>query len=219
MTNSKKPSMATASLRNRLLLWGESNYRQFPWRDIEQPWLALLAEVLLQRTNATHASNYLSEMRRLFPTPESVLAATTSDLDQIEKKFGLDRRLKTILAIAEYVESKDIYPTDFEELTSLFGIGHYTAAAYLSLHMNVRGVLVDSNIARWLARLAGEERPLDVRRCKWLWELADKLTPELGFKDYNHAVLDFTMTVCRSRSPRCEVCPFTDSCDHFSQMT
>lgn len=212
MGQPKKELLPITQLRNRLVAWGESNYQSYPWRDIENPWLALLAEVLLQRTNATHVSNYFDEMCRMFPTPESVLSAGTDDLDQIEKKFGLDRRMKTVIALAEYIESKDIFPVGFSELIAVYGIGHYTASAYLSLHMNVRAVLIDSNISRWLARLTGSEKPVDVRRCYWLWELAEDLTPERGFKDYNYAVLDFTMMVCKPRTPVCEVCPIVTSC-------
>ncbi|MFN3237005.1 MAG: hypothetical protein ACE37D_08085 [Pseudomonadales bacterium] len=197
---------------SKLLIWGNSNFQNFPWRDIENPWLALLAEVLLQRTNAKHVEKYFHRVALAFPTPESVINARHTKLDEIEAKFGLKRRLRTLLELAEFIDTQDIYPTDYESLTNVYGIGHYTAAAYLSLHMNQRAVLVDSNIARWLSRLTDQEKPVDVRRCKWLWELAEKLTPRKGFKDYNYAVLDFSMMVCRPRRPKCEECPLAKLC-------
>jgi hypothetical protein len=42
----------------------------------------------------------------------------------------------------------------------------------------------------------------DPRHVKWIQELAERLTPQRAFCDFNYAVLDFTMTV--PRNPRCE---------------
>jgi adenine-specific DNA glycosylase len=70
--------------------------------------------------------------------------------------------VKTIHNLAEYINSRDTYRTDIKELTAQFGVGHYTASAYLSLHMNVRAILVDSNVTRWRARIKGKENPSDV---------------------------------------------------------
>ena len=100
MAQIEKELLSITRVRDRLVKWGKTHYQPYPWRDVENPWLALLAEGLLQRTSATHVSKYFGEMCRRFPTPESVLSAGTNDLDQIEIKFGLDRRLKTVIALA-----------------------------------------------------------------------------------------------------------------------
>ena len=192
--------------------WGQLNYVEYNWREIEDPWAALLAEVLLQRTNAKHVARFFGEVLRLFPTPAALINAPEHDLEKVEARFGLNRRLKTLMELAEYIDTQDIYPTDYETLTSLYGIGHYTAAAYLSLHMNVRAVLVDANVARWLSRMTNQDKPTDVRRSEWLWELADSLTPKSGFREYNYAVLDFTMTICKNSKPKCSECPVRESC-------
>jgi A/G-specific adenine glycosylase len=199
-------------LRETILIWGKSNYRAYPWRTIENPWLALLAEMFLQRTNANHVNRHFAEICAEFPTPKSVLEKKPEEIEQIVHKFGMRRRLRTIVELAEFIESKDIYPTELEELKSIYGIGHYTASAYLSLHMNRRAVIVDANVARWLARLTGNEKPVDVRRCQWVWDLAEHLTPKRRFKDYNYAVLDFTMVICLPRKPKCAQCPFERIC-------
>jgi A/G-specific adenine glycosylase len=204
--------IAHKKIAERLTYWGRINYVDYVWRDIEDPWAALLAEVLLQRTNASHVARYFDDVLRLFPTHDALINASRQKLEVIESQFGLDRRIQTLTELAEYIDTQDIYPIDFETLTNLYGIGHYTAAAYLSLHMNVRAVLVDANVARWLARMTNREKPKDVRRCDWLWELATKLTPQKGFREYNYAVLDFTMTVCKNKKPLCNECPVYKHC-------
>lgn len=206
------------AVRKNILSWGRKNYQSYPWRGIEDPWLGLLAEVLLQRTRAAHVQKYFEEISTIFPTPESVIDASKAELEQIGERFGLHRRLRTLIELAYYLDGLDHYPFDAERLTSIYGIGHYTAAAYLSMHMHTRAVIVDSNVARWLARLTGKSRPIDPRHCQWLWDLADDLTPRRGFKEYNYAVLDFTMGICKPMNPRCAECPLVDQCDYLQSI-
>lgn len=175
-----------------------------------------MVEVMLQRTNARHVLRYYDAVVGRFPTAESLIQCPDEELEEIVRKFGPGRRLRILRELAEYVDSLDMYPYDFEELVAIYGVGHYTAAAYLSLHRNVRAVLVDANVARWLSRLVGREQPKDVRRCSWLWELAEELTPKRGFRDYNYAVLDFTMMIC-SRRPKCDQCPLSAHCAFFNK--
>jgi A/G-specific adenine glycosylase len=201
-----------SQIRNKILVWGREHYQNYPWRDIGDPWLALLAEVLLQRTNATHVNRFYKKISTALPDHLAVLNASEEQLKTIVENLGLQRRTKTLVELAYYVDYQDYYPDQLESLLQVHGIGHYTASAYLSLHMNVRAVLLDSNIARWLSRMLGKEKPTDVRRSKELWELADQLTPKTKFKEYNYAVLDFTMLVCKPRRPLCDNCPLTVYC-------
>lgn len=197
-------------VRDALLVWGKCNYQSYSWRTAETPWEAMIAEVLLQRTNANHVETYLKEVVDLLPTPDAVTSATAEQLASIEQRFGFSRRSKTLQAIANYFMTHSV--PRYEDLVELYGVGHYTAAAFLSLHMGQRAVLVDSNISRWLARMTNQEVPEDPRRAGWLFELALQLTPDAGFKDYNYAALDFTMQVCVRRTPRCEECPLAGDC-------
>ena len=201
-----------SDITKAITTWGAKNYCGFPWRNTDSPWLGLLAEVLLQRTRATHVEQAWEEIVKRFPTPESVLEANESDLAILTTGFGLDRRHRTILELAYFLDGRDWYPIEYDDLIALYGIGHYTASAYLSLYMNVRAVLLDANVARWLSRLVGKEKPKDVRRCSWLWELAESLTPACQVRNYNYAVLDFTMVVCTSRQPDCDHCPVRECC-------
>jgi len=111
-------------------------------------------------------------------------------------------------------ERGGVPPRELEALRELPGVGMYTAAAWLSLHAGRRAAIVDSNVARWLSRLTGLPYPRDPRPVRWVWELADELTPRRVFKDYNYAVLDFTMAVCVPRTPRCPICPLRRDCNY-----
>jgi A/G-specific adenine glycosylase len=110
-------------------------------------------------------------------------------------------------------------PRTMDELVRLPGVGTYTAAAWLSLHRGQRAVIVDANVARWLSRMTGMQYSRDPRHVRWVNELAAQLTPPRVFRDYNYAVLDFTMTVCQPRLPRCRVCPVRRACREGSGST
>lgn len=194
-------------IRAVLIEWGRANYLQYPWRDIEDPWLALVAEVLLQRTNAQAVANKWDMIVERYSAPEKVLALSEAELARVDRDFGLDRRSRTIRELAELIDSCDYYPMEPEQLEAIHGIGHYTIAAYLSLHMHRRAILLDSNIARLITRVTGVERPSDLRKKSELWTLAERLTPSTDYKTYNYALLDLSMTVCKPRHPACGNCP------------
>ncbi|MHB0969174.1 MAG: hypothetical protein ACYC60_05245 [Thermoanaerobaculia bacterium] len=60
--------------------------------------------------------------------------------------------------------------------------------------------------------MLGRSHQRDPRGQKWLFALADRLTPKRVFRDYNYAVLDFTMKICTPRNPSCEICPLVAHC-------
>lgn len=199
-------------VRSKLIRWGKENYKNYPWRGDNDPWKGILSEILLQRTNVGHVEAYFSEILAKFPNPQIVLSANKSELKFIEDRFGLDRRANTIIAVARFMNANHSLPNSVEEFTKIYGIGHYTASAYLSLHADIHAVLVDSNIARWLGRMTGQSVPVNLRNYSWVWDIATKLTPMEGFRKYNYAVLDFTIRICRPRKPLCDVCPLTKEC-------
>ncbi len=201
-------------VRRLITKWGEEHKSSYPWRSVDEPWLGMLAEILLQRTNAQHVKKYYKEVVGLFPTARSVLTARPSDLSRLEHRFGLDRRIRTVVSAAEYLTERGEFPCEVNELSKIYGIGHYTASAYLSFHANTRALLVDVNIARWLSRMTGLEEQTNLRKKSWVWSLVDSLTPHEEHTLFNYSVLDFTIEICRPRVPNCDVCPVGHLCKH-----
>ena len=208
MTDSK-----VQRVRRRVLFWGRNNYQTYPWRSDTNAWLTFVAEFFLQRTRAEQVEGVYREFRRSFPTPFSVATAEFQDISRVMEGLGLAFRIKYLIKIAQFVVyNGGILPETMEELTSFKGIGAYTAAAWLSLHRNQRAVLVDSNVARWLSRITGNTYNRDPRHISWVKDLANRLTPVRSYRDYNYAVLDFTMQICTPRKPKCKYCPIRADC-------
>lgn len=198
-------------VRERVLRWGRRNFAKYPWRDDHDPWLTLIAELLLQRTRAAQVLSVYEAFRARYPTPRQMLRSGRRGVRSLTARVGLHARGETLLALARIFEESGP-PADREQLRAVTGVGAYTAAAWLSLHRNQREAIVDSNVFRWLARMVGQPYQRDPRGVRWVNALADRLTPKRAFRDFNYAVLDFTMTICTPRQPACERCPVVTFC-------
>jgi A/G-specific adenine glycosylase len=196
-----------SQIRRRVLRWGRTNYRHFPWREPEKSWHGLVAEVLLQRTRAKNAINVYKKFTRTFPDAIDLASAPVSKIEEIIYPLGLRWRAPLLKQLGEALDSLGGEPpATLEQLLKLPGVGAYAAAAWLSFHGNGRGVIIDANVVRWICRLVDRKCDAETRRKKWLIKLANDLTPERGSREFNYAILDFTMEICTTR-PRCERCP------------
>ena len=201
------------TIRRRLLIWGVAHYQRFAWRDETDPWLTLVAEVMLQRTRAVQAERAFGLFKERYPRAETFAAASDAEVSEATAGLGLHWRGPMLRETAQAIAANGGAPPENEAaLRRLPGVGPYAAAAWLSLHRGRRAVIVDNNVARWLCRMAGVAYTAETRRQRWLWELADSLTPRRGFREYNCAVLDFTMLLCRPGVPACGECPLRSEC-------
>lgn len=191
-----------------LLRWGRQNYQEFPWRSARDPYAGLVAEVLLQRTRADAVPAVYEEFMRRFPNPAHLARASEEEIARVMYPLGLRWRVPLLSALGKRLVELGRIPRDYEQLRALPGVGPYTAAAWLSFHGRGRGVLIDSNVVRWICRLlAREDCNAETRRRRWLREFTERVTPHRAVKAFNYALLDFTMNVCVPGRPRCEVCP------------
>jgi len=168
---------------------------------------------MLQRTRASQVEEFLPDFAKRFPTPNDLVKGGEEAVAEVTRRLGLHWRGAHLYEIAQALSASGARPPSTNsELRAIRGIGPYTAAAWLSLHRNKRAVIVDSNVARWLSRLTGRPYPKDPRHVGWVNKLAALLTPSRNFREFNYAVLDFSMTVCTVREPSCADCPFRRDC-------
>lgn len=197
-------------LRQGLLNWGKRNYQSYSWRSTTEHWHALLAEVLLQRTKAAKVAEVIPSILARWPRPSDMHSASIQELRDAMHSLGRLERVLTLRDLAGAV--RDAIPVEQRALEALPGVGPYTAAAYRSLHLGKRAVLVDSNVARLICRLNGWTYTPESRRDTRVLDAAEMLTPTRAHRAYNYAVLDFTMLICRPAAPHCDSCPLADDC-------
>lgn len=196
--------------REILRSWGAENYQDYPWRRPGRAWHGLVAEILLQRTRAENVVPVYRVFVETFPTPADLARASEDQVQLIIYPLGLRWRAPLLVSLGKELTRLGKVPDTFDELVVLPGIGPYVAAAWLSFHADGRGVLIDANIVRWICRMTGREYDGETRRKRWLRDFMEQLTPLAPVKEFNYALLDFTMLVCTPVNPKCSECPFAD---------
>lgn len=191
-----------------VLAWGVPRMRDLPWRHTRDPWRVLVAEVMLQQTRVDRVIPKWEAFLESFPTPALCADASLGDVLRLWQGLGYPRRAKHLHATATIVvEQHDgALPDSLDVLLGLPGIGPYTARAILAFAFERDVAVVDTNIARILARTNGERLTP-----KHAQAAADSLVPQGDGWAWNQVIMDLGALLCRP-SPRCEHCPLSASC-------
>ncbi len=194
---------------DELLAWGIPRMREFPWRATRDPWHVLISEVMLQQTNVGRVQSRFDRFVALAPTPAACATASLADLLVEWQGMGYPRRCRNIQEAARVIVERHAgeVPRDLAALMDLPGIGPYTARAVLAFAFGDDVAVVDTNVARVVARLHG--RALKSRETQ---DLADGLLPLGMARDWNQVIMDFGATVCTARTASCSTCPVSSRC-------
>lgn len=201
-----------------LLEWNQSvNDRQMPWKGEKDPYKIWLSEIILQQTRVEQGLSYYENFIRTFPDVRSLAAAPEEKVFKLWEGLGYYSRCRNLISTAKYVTDHlgGIFPTDYEGLLALKGVGAYTAAAIASFAYNSHHAVLDGNVFRVLSRISDTDTPIDsTEGRKRFAALAQQLLPEGEAGAYNQAIMDFGATVCKP-SPVCSRCFFQQNCKAF----
>jgi A/G-specific adenine glycosylase len=196
--------------RRRLLTWMDAHRRALPWRQTRDPWSVLVAECMLQQTQVSRVVPRWQAFLEEIPTATVGASVPASRFVQLWDGLGYNRRALQLHACAVAVtgEHGGVLPDDLDALQALPGIGPYTARAVLAFAYERDVAVVDTNVARIVARAAAG-RPCRAREAQ---ALADALVPRGEGWRWNQGMLDLGALVCTKRSPKCDQCPLAPSC-------
>ncbi|MEL6898306.1 MAG: A/G-specific adenine glycosylase, partial [Planctomycetota bacterium] len=164
-----------ARVRRRLLDWFAEHQRDLPWRQHRDPYMIWISEIMLQQTQVATVIPYFNRFAKRFPDVQSLADVEEAELLRMWEGLGYYRRARQMHAAAQQIVQQHggIFPTSFEEVLALPGIGRYTAGAVLSISQDQRLPVVEANTqrvySRWIAMQNPPSQPAAMRR---LWEFA-----------------------------------------------
>lgn len=195
------------SFTGRVLAWGAPRLRDLPWRRTRDPWAVLVSEVMLQQTQVERVIPKWEAFLERFPTPDTCAGAPLGDVLREWQGLGYPRRARNLHATALLVSTSGDFPRDLAGLLALPGIGPYTARAVMAFAFELDVAVVDTNIARVYARVAGQ--PLTA---KVVQAMADEACPSGDAWAWNQCLMDLGAVLCRPSNPGCGRCPVAKLC-------
>ena len=168
-----------------LLAWFGDSGRDLPWRHSKDPYAILVSEVMLQQTQVDRVIPRWTAWLERWPTPEALAAASPADVIREWQGLGYNRRALALHGAACAVVAGG-WPDD---LTTLPGVGPYTAAAVRNFAFGEDVLPIDVNVSRVQERTGHAFEPRSAQ-----------------------ALMDLGATVCLARVPRCDACPLARLC-------
>lgn len=199
----------------KILTWYSLNKRDLPWRNISDPYKIWVSEIILQQTRIVQGYDYYLRFISAFPDVKALAEAEEDAVLHMWQGLGYYSRARNIHVAAKQVMElwQGEFPTTYEGIRSLKGIGDYTAAAISSFAFHQPYAVVDGNVYRVLSRYFGIEIPIDTTQGKkYFAALAQQLLPIQHNADYNQGLMDFGATQCLPASPNCEMCVLNGAC-------
>ncbi|CAN5599824.1 A/G-specific adenine glycosylase [soil metagenome] len=198
--------MLAASDVEAVLAWGVAQLRELPWRRTRDPWAVLASEVMLQQTQIARVIPKWIAFLDRFPTATACAEAELGDVLRLWQGLGYPRRARSLHEAARAITRLGQFPDTLDGLRALPGVGAYTARAVLAFAFEADAAVVDTNIARVYARVAGRRLTgAEVQAA------ADEALPAGDSWRWNQCLMDLGATLCRP-VPQCAVCPLRMTC-------
>jgi A/G-specific adenine glycosylase len=212
----------TDRIKTALLRWYRENPRAMPWKKTRNPYLIWLSEIILQQTRVSQGFQYYRKFSSKYPNVTLLANAT---LDQVLKDWqglGYNNRARNMHFTAKYIagELEGRFPSTYDEIKKLKGVGDYTAAAIASFAFGIRKPVVDANVYRVLSRIYCLRDKIGSGALKKkTFQYASTLIQGVNPADFNQAIMNFGAMVCTPSSPECSICPIQPYCKAYNQSS
>ena len=202
---------------DRLLLnWYDDVKRDLPWRRTKDPYRIWLSEIMLQQTRVETVKGYYARFLEWFPTVRDLAEAPQEKVLKAWEGLGYYSRARNLQKAAQVIcqEHGGVFPSSYEAILALPGIGPYTAGAIGSIAFGLQVPAVDGNVYRVASRFYGVREDVGIPRVqKQIQALVKAGIPADRPGDYNQALMELGATHCCPGTPRCDLCPWNERCD------
>ncbi len=202
-----------ASFREKLLVWYDAHKRDLPWRRTQDPYKIWISEIMLQQTRVDTVIPYYERFLDWFPTVADLAQAPEEKLLKAWEGLGYYSRVRNMQKAAQQIMEKHggVFPSSYEEISKLKGIGPYTAGAIASIAFGLPEPAVDGNVMRVLARLFEVDYDIGVPTNRKIFQaMMEILIDPARPGDFNQALMDLGSDIESPVNPRPEESPVKD---------
>ena len=200
----------------RVVAWHRSHGRHdLPWQGTRDHYLIWISEIMLQQTQVATVIPYYERFMARFRGVDALAAADEDAVLEHWSGLGYYSRARNLRHAAIMMRERHggRFPSNFDEVAALPGIGRSTAGAIMVFAYGERHPILDGNVKRVLARACGiAGYPGETATAQALWDAAARLLPRKNVEAYTQGLMDLGATVCRRRQPLCGACPLKASC-------
>ncbi len=127
--------------------------------------------------------------------------------------LGYYSRARNLHRAAKSIVARGAFPSDYDSLCALPGVGDYTAAAVASIAYGLPHAVLDGNVLRVLSRFTGESASIAASATRQrLRDAAQSLLDPKHPGEFNQAMMELGATLCAPRDPACSHCPLSTAC-------
>lgn len=214
---------------NPILVWYNQQKRDLPWRHTKDPYKIWVSEIMLQQTRVEAVKSYYQRFLETLPDIPALAGCPDDLLLKLWEGLGYYSRVRNMkkAALTMMETYGGSFPTSYDKIRSLPGIGDYTAGAISSIAFSLREAAVDGNVMRVMARLENSRE--DILKASEKRRVAQKLKavmeavpPDQDFRpgDFNQALIELGALICVPNSqPLCQRCPLKELCISHREET
>lgn len=207
--------------------WYAVHKRTLPWRDMpvedptERAYRVLVSEVMLQQTQVSRVIIVFKNFLNRFGSIENLASASNADVIMAWRGMGYNSRALRLRDAAKSVVDTfgGVFPSDYDELLAIKGLGPYTASAIRNFAFNIPTPCIDTNIRRIFHRtFVGPENvdgtwPMNDRQLTGIaaqvLEAAVDGKPGHDTRNWHAALMDYGSLVQTKNNPKWDVCVLT----------
>ncbi|MEZ4741246.1 MAG: hypothetical protein R3B45_02170 [Bdellovibrionota bacterium] len=214
-------------LSEPLVKWYRKHCIPYPWRinwsRHQNPYHVWLSEIMLQQTLIKVVVPIYQRFLDTFPDVFSLAQATENNIRQEVRGLGYYRRFALLHKASQHlVQNHTIniagckkidWPTNYQALKMLPGIGDYTAAAISSICFSEPTPVVDGNVERVLCRLFDLRVPSNLPKLKKIFfNFLSEAICSKSPGDFNQGIMELGQHICTPQNPSCHQCPLAKLC-------
>ncbi len=200
----------------RLLLWYHRSHRDLPWRKTRDPYCIWISEIMLQQTRVEAVKEYYRRFLETFPNISALAEAEEEQVLKLWEGLGYYSRARNLQKAACEIMEKHggVFPSDWDSVRKLPGIGDYTAGAILSIAFGQPVPAVDGNVLRVLSRVLHDEADiLDSKTKHRMTELLRQVYPDEYCSEVTQSLMELGAMICvPNGDPKCHECPLSEIC-------